>query len=169
MDDEIPEHRDSHASSSHELSLEPTSTRSEDLCKHSVKTHFPKDRNCEICQRTKITRAPCRRTPMVEPYLVLKNFGDLITADHKVLSDNCESRNNHRHAVVVKDLATQWIQAYPCTTKNFNRKLKEACKKFLEPDRKPRVIYTDNSLEFGKACEDLSWNHWYVDTTPIGD
>ena len=31
--------------------------------------------------------------------------------------------------------------------------------KFLEPERKPQVIYTDNSLEFGKACEDLSWNH----------
>ena len=31
--------------------------------------------------------------------------------------------------------------------------------KFLEPNRKPNVIYTDNSLEFGKACEDLSWNH----------
>ena len=31
--------------------------------------------------------------------------------------------------------------------------------KFLEPDRKPKVINTDNSLEFGKACEDLSWNH----------
>ena len=29
--------------------------------------------------------------------------------------------------------------------------------KFLEPDRKPKVIYTNN--EFGKACEDLSWNH----------
>ena len=24
---------------------------------------------------------------------------------------------------------------------------------------KSKVIYTDNSLEFGKACEDLSWNH----------
>ena len=35
---------------------------------------------------------------------------------------------------------------------------REACK-FLEPERKPKVIYTDNSLEFGKACEDLSWNH----------
>ena len=34
------------------------------------------------------------------------NFGDLITADHKVLSDNCESRNNHRYAVVVQDLPT---------------------------------------------------------------
>ena len=31
--------------------------------------------------------------------------------------------------------------------------------KFLEPDRKPKVIYTDNSLEIGKACEDLSWSH----------
>ena len=30
--------------------------------------------------------------------------------------------------------------------------------KFLEPERKPKVIYTDNSLEFGKACEDLSWS-----------
>ena len=56
-----PEHRDSHASSSHDLSLEPTPKRSEDLGKHSVYTHFPEDRNCEICQRTKITRAPCTR------------------------------------------------------------------------------------------------------------
>ena len=29
----------------------------------------------------------------------------------------------------------------------------------MEPNRKPKVIYTDNSLEFGKSCEDLSWNH----------
>ena len=31
--------------------------------------------------------------------------------------------------------------------------------KFLEPTRKPNFIYTDNSFEFGKSCEDLSWNH----------
>ena len=30
---------------------------------------------------------------------------------------------------------------------------------FLKPNRKPKVINTDNSFEFGKACEDLSWNH----------
>ena len=128
-----------------------------DLGKHSVYTHFPKDRNCEICQRTKITRAPCRRrigraVPRAEI------FGDLITADHKVLSDNCESRNNHRYAVVVQDLATQWIQACPCKTKT-SQETQSSLQKFLEPNRKPKVIYTDNSLEFGKACEDLSWNH----------
>ena len=58
VDDEVPERRDSHASSSHEVSLEPTSKRSEDLGKHRVFSHFPKDRNCEFCQRTKFTRAP---------------------------------------------------------------------------------------------------------------
>ena len=64
----------------------------------------------------KFTRAPCRRrNGEAAPRAV--NFGDLITADHKVLSDKCESRNNHRYAVVVQDLATQWIQAYPCKTK----------------------------------------------------
>ena len=36
---------------------------------------------------------------------------------------------------------------------------KKSLQKFLEPTRKPRVIYTDNSLESGKCCEDLSWNH----------
>ena len=41
VDDRVPERRDSHASSSHELSLEPTLTRSVDLGKHSVKNSLP--------------------------------------------------------------------------------------------------------------------------------
>ena len=41
VDDEIPEHGDSHASSSHEVSLEPTCKRREDLGKHSVLYSFP--------------------------------------------------------------------------------------------------------------------------------
>ena len=116
VDDEIPLQGGSHASSSHEVSLEPTTKRREDLGKHSVYTHVPKDRNCEICKMTKITRGPCRRRNG-EAVPRAAKFGDLITADHKVLSDNCESRNNHRYAVVVQDLATQWIQAYPCKNK----------------------------------------------------
>ena len=126
VDDRVPERTDSHASSSHESSLELM--RSADLGKHSVYTHFPKDRNCEICQRTKITRAPCRRrnggaVPRAD------NLGDLITAGHKVLSENCESRNNHRYAVVVQDSATQWIQSYPCKNKNFSGNNKKKKKK----------------------------------------
>ena len=118
------------------FSLEPTTKRREDLGKHSVYTHFPKDRNCEICKRTKITRAPCRRRNG-EAVPRAANFGDLITADHKVLGDNCESRNNHRYAVVVQDLATQWIQAYPCKTKT-SKETQRSLQKFLEPERNPK-------------------------------
>ena len=157
VDDRVPEHRDSHANSSHEASLKPILKRCEDLGKHSVKSHFPTDRNCEICQRTKITRGPCRRrTDGAVPRA--ENFGDLITADHKIVSEGCETRNNHRYAVVVQDLATQWIQSFPCKTKT-SQESQRSLQKFLEPNGKPKVIYTDNSLEFGKVCEDFSWNH----------
>ena len=139
VDDEIPLQGGSHASSSHEASLEPTTKRREDLGKDSVYTHFPKDRNCEICKRTKITRAPCRRRNG-EAVPRADKFGDLIKADHKVLSDNCESRNNHRYAVVLLDLATQWIQAYPYKTKT-SQETERSLRKFLEPSEKPKVIF----------------------------
>ena len=44
------------------------------------------------------------------------------------------------------------VRAKTKTSQETQRSLQ----KFLEPERKPKVIYTDNSLEFGKACEDLS-------------
>ena len=97
-----------------------------------------------------------RRTGTVVPKT--DNFGDLITAVHKVLCEGCESRNYHRYAAVVQDLATQWIQSDPCKTKT-SQETQKSLQKFLEPTRKPKVIYTDNSLEFGKSCEELSWNH----------
>ena len=55
---------------------------------------------------------------LAESYIVQKFFVDLITADHKVLSEGCESRNNHRFAVVVQVRAKQ----------KLFRKLKGACK-----------------------------------------
>ena len=90
-------------------------------------THFPQERNCDICLRTKITMAFCRaRTGTIVPRA--ENVGDLITADHKVLSEGRESRNNHRYAVVVQDLATLWIQSYPCKTKTSQGNSEELAK-----------------------------------------
>ena len=108
-------------------------------------------------KRTNITKVPCRRRNG-EAVPRATNFGDLITADHKIVSDNFASRKNHRHAVMVQDLATQWIQAYPCKNQT-SQETQGSLQKFLEPEKKPKVIYTDSSLEFGKNCEDLSWNH----------
>ena len=80
-----------------------------------------------------------------------------MTAGHKV-TENYESRSNHRCAVVVQDLATQWLQSYPCKT-NSPQGTGKSSRKFLEPSEKPIVMNTDNYLEFGKASEELSWNH----------
>ena len=53
--------------------------------KHRICAHFP-DRNCDVCLRTKMTRAPCRRRTGTVVFRA-ENFGDLITADHKVLNE----------------------------------------------------------------------------------
>ena len=79
-----------------------------------------------------------------------EHFGDLITADHKVVSEESESRYNHRYAVVVQDLATQWIQSFPCKTKT-SQETRRSLQKFLDPNRKPKVIYTHNSFKIWQS------------------
>ena len=71
VDDEIPQQGDSHASSSHEVSLEPTFKRREDLCKLSVHTHFPKDEIARSVRGPKL-QGPRAGDAIVEPYFVLK-------------------------------------------------------------------------------------------------
>ena len=107
--------------------------------KHSIFTHFPNDRNCEVCLRTKVTRVLCRRRNR-EAALRADKFGDLVTADHKVFNEEDESRNNHRYAVVVQEFATQWIQSCPCKTKT-SQETEKVSRKFLEPSRKPSYLY----------------------------
>ena len=71
--------------------------------------------------------------------------GDLIAADHKVLNEGSESRNNHWYAVVVQDLATQWIQCYPCRNKN-SQETEKSRRKFLEPSQKPKGIFHEEFI-----------------------
>ena len=80
---------------------------------------FPKGPNCEVCRRTKVTRAPCRRNPddRADRMKIAERFGDMIIAARKVLHEEQESRLHHKYAVVVQDLTTQRIQSYPNKTK----------------------------------------------------
>ena len=92
--------------------------------KHSIHTHFSKNQKRSI--------------------LPSEKCGDLTTAEHKVLNEGRESRNNHRYAVVVQVLATQWN---PCQTK-ISQETEKNSRKFPEPSQKPKVIYANDSLEF---------------------
>ena len=51
-----------------------------------------------------------------------------------------------------------WHKIWQLSGYNPSRAEQKLLRKFLEPTRKPKVIYTDNPLGFGKSCEDLSWN-----------
>ena len=166
MDDEKPKQEGSQASSSHEASLEPITERREDLGKHNVHTHFPRDRNCEICKRTKITRAPCRRRKG-EAVPRADNFGDFITADHKVPSDKCESRNNHRYARGAGS-SHSMDAGVSVQKQNFTR----------NPEKHAEVLGTREEakshlhwefLRIGKSLWRFFLESLHVYTTPIGD
>ena len=92
---------------------------------------FLTSRKTEIARSARGPKSQGLRVGRVVPRAEI--FGDLITADHKVLSEGCESRKNHRYAVVVQDLATQWIQAYPCKNKT-SQETQRSLQKFLEPE-----------------------------------
>ena len=91
----------------------------------------------EICKRTKITRAPCRRrNGEAVPRAV--NFGDLITADHKVLSDNCESRNNHPIRSRGAGSSHSMDPGVSVQKQNFTRNPEKLAKSSWNPKRKPK-------------------------------
>ena len=94
-------------------------------------------------KQTEIAKSSCEpnwqgllaENALAKFYFEREKFGDLITADHKVLNEESESRNNHRYAVVVQDLATQWIQSYRCKTKTL-QETEMSLRKFFEPLQK---------------------------------
>ena len=132
---------------------------------HRIFIHFPKDRNCEVCLRTKITTAHCRRRTG-EALLRAEKFGDLITADHKVFNEEGESRNNQLYAVVTQDLATQWVQSYPCKTKT-SQETDKSLRKFFSSRHRSQKSFTlrihwslDHSV---KSCHGISRTFTFID------
>ena len=87
---------------------------------HNPFTHFPKSNDCPICNSTKTQRAHCKQKDHGEPDGLPepKKFADAITADHKVLNEEDQSRSMDRLALIIQDRFTHWLQGYACKTKN---------------------------------------------------
>ena len=71
VDDEIPLQGGSHASSSHEVSLKPTTKRRDDLGKHSVYTHFLRTEIARSVNGPKL-QGPHAEDAMAKLYLELQ-------------------------------------------------------------------------------------------------
>ena len=85
--------------------------------KHSVHAYFRKNEKRSILRSEK--------------------YGDLTTAEHKILSEGYASRNNHRHAVVVQVLASQWN---PCKTQHFTGDGEEFTKAYRNRRRNQKLF-----------------------------
>ena len=116
--------------------------------------------------RTWITRAPCRkRTGAAVPRG--EKFGDMITAGHKVLSEGCESRNNHRYAVVVQALATQMDSSMFVQNKNFTGNSKKLAKVLgARQEAKSHLLW--NSADFVKISLGIIARLHHTDQKQMG-
>ena len=52
-----------------------------------------------------------------------------------------------------------WYKISPLNGYNLIRVKTKIVGNEVEPSQKPKVFYTDKSLEFGTSCDELSWNH----------
>ena len=87
-----------------------------------------------------------------------KDFGDVITADHAIISEDHASRSGCRTALVIQDRATQWIQAY-AAVQHTKEETMCAFQRFLGPGIAPKHVYTDGSGEFNSAMKLLGFSH----------
>ena len=74
VDDEIPLQGNSHASFSHETSLEPTTKRREYLNMHSVHTHCHKKKKITRFANGPKLQGPHAKNAMAMPYFKPQNF-----------------------------------------------------------------------------------------------
>ena len=107
--------------------------------KHSVHAYFRRNQKRSILRSEK--------------------FGDLIKAEHNILNGGREYPNNHLHAVVVQVLAIQWNLCRNKTSQGTEKRRRRINESLQKPSQKPKVIFSHNLVEYGKNCEELSWNH----------
>ena len=74
-------------------------------------------------------------------------FADLVTADHtdndfKDVHGELAARAGHRYAVVIQDYYSKLLEIFPVVSKSASE-TKIALLKFLGPDVKPKLFYSD--------------------------
>ena len=102
--------------------------------KHSIYTHFPK--------RPKL-RSLCA------------NQNDKVLAENALAKLKAQSPIRCRCSRSCHSMDSIPI----CAKQRLHKRRQRVRESSSSRHTKQKVIYTDNSLEFEKACEDLSWNH----------
>ena len=115
--------------------------------------HFPKNPFCDICNRVKLY-AKRVRSKMIEPIDLPEPaaFGQQLALDHS-------SSNKEFVVLLVRDIFSKVLQAYPSTTKNSDH-VYQSLNRFVGVAlaKNPELIVkSDQAPEILKAVHDLGW------------
>ena len=93
-------------------------------------------------------------------------FAHSITLDHIILAKEEDlSRKKDRVACIILDVHSKWLQSYPAGT-NSAEETGKAITRFLGPQVKPDLIYSDNSQEIATAIKELNYDDRHDTSTP---
>ena len=117
-------------------------------------THLPKNPHCETCQRAKMRnkQTPDRsKRPSDLPSQEAKAFGEKLTADHTFArSINDCGMGGEEVILVVRDIFTKWIEAYPLKSKDTSKALR-ALRDYMGA-AKGESFHSDDSPELKAAA-----------------
>ena len=113
-------------------------------------THIPKNPYCEACLRAKARRSPAKRSKGAAPHREhVKDYGDEVSIDHIILGPS----GGGETALVLKDLATGWIDAMPLPDKTAESTYTGLRQAF---GRSPiGTVHSDGAPEIERALKDL--------------
>ena len=137
-----------------ELTLREQAVSLEHLLTHRIKNKY-----CPTCVRAKLHAKPARaKGQNHNPDEAPKAFGDQVTADHIIVSEEDKGRAGERAAIAVIDRATRWFGAYPVADKSADEAFR-CLSHFAGPRDVVQSFYSDNSPELKRAALELRWPH----------
>ena len=85
---------------------------------------------------------------------LLRNFGDMVTADHKFGAWKKSRDADTKTLLSCKMILQIGFRVIRWKTKDTSE-TKSCLQRFLSPPQKPEILYTDTSKEFIEACQDI--------------
>ena len=82
-----------------------------------------------------------------------------MTADHKIVHEEHESRLHHTFAVVVQDLATPWIHSFSMQSHISSGDAEKPQEHFYIQKKTQDPCFRTILWNFFKHCEELNWKH----------
>ena len=119
---------------------------------HHMMTHIPKNPYCSVCNQAKMYKTPGYKTDGVRSV-------EASSSDHVVIyRDSHQVIEEARLALVIKDVATSFMCAYPSALKD-EMECKSALQHFVSSKDKVGVFYSDNAKGLVRSALSLGWRH----------